>query len=887
MSLYTEEYGSRCLVTDTARHHRKRRRNMKIAQCTFCLFAVSIFIEILTGPAADAQTTENSVPLFPHREVVVAVPRHFPPQYDVDEEGRPQGFAIDVFSAIANNVSLSFRYEVASSWTGVLNELASAKADLIPNIGITPERATIFDFTQTIDSFAISFFIRASTAITTPPDLPGSKVASVTGNAAVDYLNQHKELQTTLYNDIETALFALLSGQVDSLLYPIPWTTKLARDAEILHHIKIAGDPVMEVKRAMAVRKGDIELLQRLNFGIDQLLSSGEYSQIYNKWYGLPKPFWTMARALWALGIVMALCLMGAVAGLVTWRYRSILSLNCELSGTLAAKARADEALAESEENFRALTENAADGIIVFSEKKIVFANSAAVTLLGYALAELYELNFEQTIQKSDRDIAWRHIVDGLTGRTAPEHRRLTCVTRHNVRFAADVTASTTLWRGRPAGLLILRDVSEQVAAQRELELHREHLEELVIERTQLLESSNRELSKLISQHHRTGEALRESESLLATAQELAQVGAWEWNTTNNTLRWSPVTYRIFGLNPKSFIAKYDVFLERIHRDDRLFVEQTLQASLSQQDHFDIRYRIVRPDGTERVVHARGKPERDANGQCIRIIGALHDVTESYEVDKIKKEFVSTVSHELRTPLTSIRGALGLLESMVGSGLPAQAQTLLSISTRNAERLANLVNDILDIEKIEAGKLCLVREPLLATELLHEAVESNQGYALKYGVTYNITRCDEKAVLFGDRARLLQVLSNLMSNAAKFSPEGSTVCLSAESIAGGGVRITVADSGCGISDKFRDSIFQKFSQHYVSNLRPRTGTGLGLCISKAIVDQHGGKIDFLSTLGVGTVFYVDLPSNTMAAAARIAHPSFFGEAERITSSGGG
>lgn len=860
---------------------------MKITQRMFHPLVVSIFTAVWCSPTADAQTTHDPASSLPHREVVVAVPRHFPPQYNVDEDGRPQGFAIDVFNAIANKVNLSFTYEVANSWSGAFDNVATAKADLIPNVGIAPDRTTMFDFTKPIDSFAVSFFIRASSAKATPPDLPGSKVASVTGNVAADYLNQHKELQSTFYSDIETALFALLSGQVDALLYPIPWTTKLARDAGMLDHIKIAGAPVMEVKRAIAVRKGDVELLQRLNFGIDQLLNSGEYGRIYSRWFGVPEPFWTMSRALWALGIVMALCLLGAVAGLVTWRYRSVVSLNRELSGTLAAKARADEALAESEENFRALTENAADGIMVFSANKIIFANTAAVKLLGYTRAELSELVFEQTIQKSDRDIAWCHLVDGLTGRSAPEHRRLICVTRHNVRFAADVTATTTLWQGRPAGLLILRDVTEQVAAQRELELHREHLEELVIERTQLLESSNRELSNVISQHRRTGEALRESESLLTTAQGLAQVGAWEWNTVNNSLRWSQETYRIFGLNPKTFVAKYEVFLEHIHRDDRFFVEQTLKTSLTQHDHFDIRYRIIRPDGTERVVHARGKPEHDANGQCIRIIGALHDVTESYEVDKIKKEFISTVSHELRTPLTSIRGALGLLESMVGSGLSAQAQMLLSISTRNAERLTDLVNDILDIEKIEAGKLCLERESLLASELLHDALEFNQGYALKHGITYKITRCDNEAELFGDRARLLQVLGNLMSNAAKFSPQGSTVRLSAETVAGFGVRITVADSGCGISDKFRDSIFQKFSQHYDSNLRPRTGTGLGLCISKAIVDQHDGKIDYQSTLGIGTVFYIDIPSNKNASTKRTPNHSFSGEAERVKSSGGG
>ena len=237
----------------------------------------------------------------------------------------------------------------------------------------------------------------------------------------------------------------------------------------------------------------------------------------------------------------------------------------------------------------------------------------------------------------------------------------------------------------------------------------------------------------------------------------------------------------------------------------------------------------------------------------------LRDVTERHRLDLLKNEFVSTVSHELRTPLTSIRGSLGLITAGAAGTLPDKAKGLLEIAHKNSERLVGLVNDILDIEKIESGRLEFRRDRLEATALVEQAVEANQAYAAQHQVDYRIDiRPGAALPVLGDADRLIQVLTNLLSNAAKFSPAGTSVEVTVEA-AGPQVRIGVRDHGAGIPEAFRNRIFQRFAQAEGNDSRQKGGTGLGLSIAKAIVERHGGRIGFEAADGGGTRFWFTLP----------------------------
>ena len=283
----------------------------------------------------------------------------------------------------------------------------------------------------------------------------------------------------------------------------------------------------------------------------------------------------------------------------------------------------------------------------------------------------------------------------------------------------------------------------------------------------------------------------------------------------------------------------------------------------------------VRKDGSTLPVRLSVTALREASGKIDGYLGVAYNVSERKKIDRMKNEFVSTVSHELRTPLTSIRGSLGLIAGGIAGELPPQAAELVQIAHKNSERLVRLINDILDIEKIESGKMHfdLSVQPLLP--LVQQALEANHGFAGQYGVTIRLASSADDARVRIDGDRLIQVVTNLVSNAVKFSPPQSEVTVSVDRRPGG-VRVAVTDRGPGIPEEFRDRIFQKFSQADSSDTRQKGGTGLGLAITKSLVETMGGRIDF-ETSAAGTVFWIEWPEvavsePSVATASPLASP---------------
>lgn len=238
-------------------------------------------------------------------------------------------------------------------------------------------------------------------------------------------------------------------------------------------------------------------------------------------------------------------------------------------------------------------------------------------------------------------------------------------------------------------------------------------------------------------------------------------------------------------------------------------------------------------------------------------VGIVRDITERKRVECMKNEFVSTVSHELRTPLTSISGALGLIAGGALGDLPEKVREMILIALNNSQRLSHLINDLLDMEKLMAGKMRIQLQPQRLAPMLTEAMSDNQGYADKYQVLLALAPVPD-VLVHVDAQRLQQVLSNLISNAIKFSPIGGQVEISAQ-VMDNQVRVAVRDHGAGIPPEFRERIFQKFAQADASNTRQRGGTGLGLAISRELIEHMAGKIGFDSAEGKGSCFYIDLP----------------------------
>jgi PAS domain S-box-containing protein len=270
----------------------------------------------------------------------------------------------------------------------------------------------------------------------------------------------------------------------------------------------------------------------------------------------------------------------------------------------------------------------------------------------------------------------------------------------------------------------------------------------------------------------------------------------------------------------------------------------------------------LRKDGSEFPVEIGLTPIRTRKD--LLVLGVIVDVSERKQMERLKDEFVSTVSHELRTPLTSISGSLSLLVGQGSDKLPEAATRLLTIAYKNSQRLVRLVNDILDIEKIESGRIVFVLSRVDVRPLLEQAIENNHGFAESYGVRIRLDTASADGEVNADPDRLVQVITNLISNAIKFSAADQEVAITVEND-GNIVRISVRDHGSGVPADFKPHMFEKFSQADTTSSRQKGGTGLGLSIVKQIVERLGGEVKFDDAPGGGTIFQVDLPAWDNAA----------------------
>jgi len=269
----------------------------------------------------------------------------------------------------------------------------------------------------------------------------------------------------------------------------------------------------------------------------------------------------------------------------------------------------------------------------------------------------------------------------------------------------------------------------------------------------------------------------------------------------------------------------------------------------------DLEFELVRKDGTHLPIVINSTAVYNDAGEYVMSRSTVFDNTDRKALERMKDEFISMVGHELRTPLTSMRTALGLLASGRVSNSPEKVQQMLAIALDETDRLTRLVSDMLDLQRLELGRFKLLPQACDAAELVHQAADALQPVAEKAGLRLEISA--QSAPLRADPDRIVQVLTNLLVNAVKFSPPGTTVRLSSEQ-RGAEAVFRVADEGPGIAPELGERIFERFRQGQ-SEARARGGMGLGLYICRAIVGQHGGRIGVESAPGQGSAFWFTLP----------------------------
>jgi PAS domain S-box-containing protein len=481
---------------------------------------------------------------------------------------------------------------------------------------------------------------------------------------------------------------------------------------------------------------------------------------------------------------------------------------------------QARERLAQSEQRYRTLFDACPIAACVYDLATLRFTavNEAMVRLYGYSRDEMLAMTVLELVAPEHQGFVGS-IIEDLRKGLRPGVLKHGGTVLHRTRAGEDLeimgTAASLTDGGHPARLVLHNDVTQRKRAEAEL----------------------------ASAH----EALRMSESLSRSILDNMLSALITLGEDGVIQSANPAAEKMFGCTSAELVgAPFTSLFETAAHD----LEGLLATAFG------------------RVTEWKGKPKGGERFPCeLRLFrleslrgtgfaAILHDVSERYEVERMKSEFVSVVSHELRTPLTALRGSIGLLAGGVLGALPENVMELLSIADRNTLRLISLVNDILDLERLQTGKMALFIRPVCARPILDRSLESVAQLAEQERIRLEVQAVDD--LVLGDPERLIQVLVNLLSNAVKFSSPGDVVVITAAAEPAC-VVFRVTDHGRGVPLPYRRVIFERFHQVHASDSREKGGTGLGLAISKAIVEQHQGTIGVESEEGQGSTFWFRIP----------------------------
>ena len=504
-------------------------------------------------------------------------------------------------------------------------------------------------------------------------------------------------------------------------------------------------------------------------------------------------------------------------------RSHQLMQTNHQLRQEIQERIRMENALRESQQKLEGILDNADEAIIsIDNQQRIVLYNQGAGRIFGYTFDEVQNQPLDMLLPEAFRQIHQRHVRNfALSSDTSRQmaNRRRDVLGRRRTGEAFPAEASISKLQTKTGQLftVILKDITEQRQSEAALR--------------------------------------RSEEQLRLTTDALPALICYV--DTQQRYRFNNQTYEDWFQIPVRELQGRHVW-EATGDDYYALVKPHIEAVLSgQKSSFEAE--LTTPDGRSRSLMATYIPEIDEHGQIKGFFGLTNDISERKATERMKDEFVSIVGHELRTPLTSIHGSLKILASKKLGTLTPQGQEFIEISLKNTQRLTRLINDVLDLERMESGRMTMFIQTCQLPELMAQAAQAIQAMATEQNIQIIINA--PELIVWVDPDHIVQVLTNLLSNAIKFSSAHTTIWLSATKQEADTL-IQVKDQGRGIPPAKVETIFERFRQVDASDSRQLGGTGLGLAICKNIVQRHGGKIWVESTLGVGSTFFFTLPDGS-------------------------
>lgn len=359
-------------------------------------------------------------------------------------------------------------------------------------------------------------------------------------------------------------------------------------------------------------------------------------------------------------------------------------------------------------------------------------------------------------------------------------------------------------------------------------------------------------------------QALRESEERFQLAAEVGRLGTWDWDMRSGEIFWSRGHYELLGYQEGEVRPGYESWVQRVHAEDRAQSEAEVRRTMQERTDFVAEYRVLWPDGSVHWMSARGRYEYDDDGSCRRMVGIMADITSLKqaeialrEADQRKDEFLAMLAHELRNPLTPIRNAAHVLGHLdLAEPRLHWAQDIIE---RQVGHLTRLVDELLDVSRIVRGKVTLQLAPVELADLVRQTRESVQPIMSAKGHRLEVRMPEDKVYIQGDLVRLVQILQNLLTNAAKYTPDGGRIELLGQ-VRETEMEFRVRDNGMGISPELLPSVFDLFRQGKRTLDRAQGGLGIGLTLVRQLVEMHGGRVSVASPgPGQGACFTVRLP----------------------------